>query len=319
MMSITFTMYAPNGNAGEQFTARSGNSYISDAYGFVKAVAAIDVNDLENSGCLSLGISQARSNLTATTDPGVSNDTTQDYQPGSVWLNLTTSRVWMCLSNTTGAATWAIDGVIPGIGIEPSNMLTQFGSCAFGAANGYFTEEGNVYRAESLAGVGNAADTTDDILFGIALPANAFDQAGRGLNITAFGQTGSTTNNKRAKIFFGCTFTGGTLTNGVQVGGTASGGTVIADTGAWVNGTTANNNVGWNLFTSIYKVGAVASNTQIAQGQSILGTTHGGCTSVLKPTVTENAIINIAITGSSYTTGAASDVLCNSFAINAMN
>ena len=318
-MSITFTMYAPGGNAGEQFNAKSGNSYTSDANGFIKSVAGCDLNDLQNSGCLTLGMTQARLNLTATTDPTVNNDNTQDYQPGSLWLNTTNSRVWLCMSNATGAATWAIDGVIPGTGVEPSNMLTQFGSCAFGSANGFFTEEGNIYRAESLAGVGNGADTTDDILFGIVLPANAFDQAGRGLNITAFGQTGATTNNKRVKIFVGCTFTGGTLTNGVQVGGTASGGTVIADTGAWVNGTTANNNVGWNLFTSIYKVGSANSNTQLAQGQAILGLTHGGCTSVLKPTLTENAVINIAVTGSSYTTGAASDVLCNSFAVNAMN
>ncbi|WP_263353375.1 hypothetical protein [Acidicapsa acidisoli] len=107
--------------------------------------------------------------------------------------------------------------------------------------------------------------------------------------------------------------------NGIQTGGTASGGSVVADTGAWVNGTTANNNVGWNLFAQIFKVGAAGSNTQIAQGQSILGSMHGGATSVIKPTATESGVINIAVTGSSYTTGAASDVLCNSFSVNAMN
>ena len=105
-MSITFTMYAPNGASNEQFTCRSGNNYSSDAYGFVKSVVAGDVNDLEGSGCLSLGMSQARSNLAATTDPTPSNDNTQDYGAGSVWLNTSNSNVWNCLSAATGAAAW---------------------------------------------------------------------------------------------------------------------------------------------------------------------------------------------------------------------
>lgn len=41
-------------------------------------------------------------------DPGVGNDQTQNYFPGSLWFNTTASpaRLWVCLTSSTGAATW---------------------------------------------------------------------------------------------------------------------------------------------------------------------------------------------------------------------
>jgi len=55
-----------------------------------------------------------------------------------------------------------------------------------------------------------------------------------------------------------------------------TGGSVIADTGPWVNSTTPNNNVGWQLMTNIFKFGASGSNTQYAQGTAVRGGVHGG-------------------------------------------
>src|SRR2546430_2666876 len=49
------------------------------------------------------------SNLAATTDPTASNDRTQGYEAGSQWLNITAGRAWICMSNATGAAVWALD------------------------------------------------------------------------------------------------------------------------------------------------------------------------------------------------------------------
>lgn len=46
------------------------------------------------------------SNDLATTDPTVSNDTTQGYSLHSRWINTTTPSVWECLDATTGAAVW---------------------------------------------------------------------------------------------------------------------------------------------------------------------------------------------------------------------
>ena len=49
-------------------------------------------------------------NLAATTDPGVTNDSSQGYEVGSQWVNKTAGRSLVCMSNTAGAAVWSIDG-----------------------------------------------------------------------------------------------------------------------------------------------------------------------------------------------------------------
>ena len=313
-MTITLKMLAPAGAIPATVTDRAGNSYTPDAFGIVSVPAGDASVDLLRGGWTLAGITQARNNLAASADPGATNDNTQDFAPGSLWMNTTNNRLWSCQSAGTGAAVWYLAGVVPGLGSDPASMIT-----AFGGGTNSFTEEGNLYRALSAAGVGNNADTTDDILFGFQLSAGSFDILGRGLCITAQGKTATNTNNKRAKIIFGATLAGSTVTNGVITGGSASGGTVIADTGAWVNGTTANSNVGWQLMTNVFKYGAAGSNTQYAQGTLILGAVHGGVALPSFPTVVESGVINVVLTGSSYTTGAANDVLANFLEINAMN
>ena len=39
--------------------------------------------------------------------PGVNNDNTQGYGPGSLWVRLDTDEAWICVDATTGAAIWA--------------------------------------------------------------------------------------------------------------------------------------------------------------------------------------------------------------------
>jgi len=46
-------------------------------------------------------------NLLATTDPGVGNDSTQGFVPGSMWVNVTDDRVFFCADASVGAAVWA--------------------------------------------------------------------------------------------------------------------------------------------------------------------------------------------------------------------
>lgn len=53
------------------------------------------------------------SNYFATTDPGVSNDDTEGYCIGSVWVNQSGKKVWVCTDNTTGAAIWSNSGTGP--------------------------------------------------------------------------------------------------------------------------------------------------------------------------------------------------------------
>lgn len=47
-----------------------------------------------------------KSNLTATTNPTISNDVTQGYEVGSPWVNTTTGQTFTCVDNTFGAAVW---------------------------------------------------------------------------------------------------------------------------------------------------------------------------------------------------------------------
>ena len=85
------------GTAGQTYSTR-GASYTADSFGVVTVPAPTnqDIVDLVNSGLISLGASQARSNITATTDPVVGNDNTQDYGIGSRWFNTSTGVEWVC-------------------------------------------------------------------------------------------------------------------------------------------------------------------------------------------------------------------------------
>lgn len=195
-------------------------------------------------------------------------------------------------------------------GVMASTEVTQLGSAGATSTLGTFREEGNIAVAAANPVGGNGADTTDDVLWGVQIPANVFDQAYRQITLAFQGQTGATTNNKRFKVFVNPTLSGTTLANGVYANaGTASGGTVILDSGAWVNGTTPNSNVAFAGGVQITKYGAANSNTQMTgQAWAILGATHGGAQAGQALTLAENAAINIVITGSSYTTGAANDI-----------
>ena len=262
-------------------------------------------------------VAQAKDNLAATTDPGATSDNTQGYVAGSIWINTAAFRVWICQSAATNAAVWLLDGVQPGVGVEPANMLTQFGGSAFGSTFGAFTEEGNLYRNVGNPIAGNGADTTDDIIGGIVLPGGAFDVAGRGLCITAQGKLGATGNNKRFRLWINPTMSGQTVTAGVISGGTVTG------AGSWVlavdSGTQTGNAVGWSVLANFFKYGAAGSNTQYVQGSPITGASHGGISAPAFTTLTESAAINIVVTGASQTTGAANDVVLNFLEVNAMN
>ncbi len=203
------------------------------------------------------------------------------------------------------------------IALLPANIQTQFGGSAANAAMSSFTEEGNLYRNIGNPIASNAADTTDDIIGGIVLPASVFDILGRGVYVCAQGKTAANGNNKQMKLWIAPTMAGQTVTNGVISGGTVTG----AGSGllAVASGVTTLNAKGWGLYGNLFKYGAAGSNTQMFQGNSVLDTTHGGIQAPAFMTLTESATIAIVVTGSSSTTGAAADVLLNFLEINAMN
>ncbi|MDB5306210.1 MAG: hypothetical protein JWO38_412 [Gemmataceae bacterium] len=199
-----------------------------------------------------------------------------------------------------------------------SSQTTQLGSSAVGAVLGAFREEGNIAVGAGNPIAQNGADTTDDILWGCQIPANVFDVAFRQLSIAFQGQTGATANNKRFKLFVNPTMAGQTVSAaGIISGGTVTAGTPICDSGTW---TATNNNVAFQGGAQITKYGAGGSNTQMTgQVFAILGSTHGGAQAGQALTLPENAVINIVITGSSYTTGAAGDVKLQTATVTGSN
>ncbi|KAA0089360.1 hypothetical protein CIW54_07805 [Paraburkholderia sp. T12-10] len=185
-------------------------------------------------------------------------------------------------------------------GNQLSSQAVQGGSAS---TPGFVRTGGNASVQISAAGQGNGADTTDDVLFTYALPANALDADGRQVTITAAGKFAATANNKRVKVWWGTT----TQT----VGSAVAGGTLIADSGV-----VTTNNGGWTASVQVSKYGAAGSNTQIAtNAQVVAGTSHLGTAVPVALTAAENGTINITVTGSSSTTGAANDVLGQLFDI----
>lgn len=63
-------------------------------------------------------------NIVATTNPTVSNDTTQGYSKGSYWINTTTNTYFVCTNASTGAAVW--------------NQAVNVGSAAGGDLSGTY-------------------------------------------------------------------------------------------------------------------------------------------------------------------------------------
>ena len=239
-------------------------------------------------------------NFVATTDPTVTNDASQGYGVGSTWINTSNSRQWICLTNAIGAAAWVLAGVVPGVGVEPSSMLTQFGS-----GTNSFPEEGNVYRTAS-AGVNPGGTGGDYVLANFSLSANSFDVAGRGVNLVAMGSVANNTNVKTLKLFAGATT--------AVVGSAITGGTLIASTGAYsTTGAAA-----WQLVANVYKYGAAGSNTQIALHETVqIGATIPALTVPTLLTLVESGTVNLTVTGNAATT--ATDIALNLFAVNAMN
>lgn len=292
------------GQPNQTYNTHLGNTYTADQYGVVTVPYLNDqeVMDLLDTGLTSLGLSQSRSNYTATVDPTASNDNTQDYGPGSHWVNMVNGRVWICQSAATGAAAWAL-AVVPGVGIEPSSNLEQFGS---GSAN--MLSEGNIYHYAS-PGISPAGTGSDYVVAAFTIPANSFDGisgTNRGLSFNAFGGFANNANTKRAKIIFNPA--------AAVVGSVVSGGTTIADTSAY----STTGAVGWNLSAQVFKYGAAGSNTQYGQCTGIIiGATHGGMGVPLALTATENAPTLVAVTANATTT--ANDISLASMQVNAMN
>jgi len=55
---------------------------------------------------IAVGIVKVLSNFSATSNPSASNDNTEGYSIGSVWINTVTSKAYRCFYASTGVANW---------------------------------------------------------------------------------------------------------------------------------------------------------------------------------------------------------------------
>jgi len=169
-----------------------------------------------------------------------------------------------------------------------------------GSSGQNFNVSGNLVGAMyvSTTGISPGATGADNVIGVIAIPANLFDNAGRGIQITASGSFGANTDTKTVKAIYNPA----TAVVGSTVG---TGGTTVATTGA-----VTTNGGGWQLQISIYKTGSGGSNTQIGiHQQAQVGSAVSALTAPSALTGTESGVILVAITANAATT--ASDVVLN--------
>ena len=95
----------PFDNTASALTATDVQAAIDELAAQPGGVTSVDnqTGDVDLSGSYE---AKRQSNLTATTDPTATDDTSAGYEPLSRWINTTTGEIWLCVDATTGAANW---------------------------------------------------------------------------------------------------------------------------------------------------------------------------------------------------------------------
>lgn len=84
-------------------------------------------------------------NLSATGAPGVGDDIDDDYQIGSVWVDLTGNVYYVCVDNTRGAAIWsAAGGSSVGIATSRGQILYSTDGSTFTAQTPLASDTGEI-------------------------------------------------------------------------------------------------------------------------------------------------------------------------------
>ena len=112
-----------------------------------------------------------KNNTSATSSPTVADDGTQGYAVGSIWINNTTKRIFVCSANTTGAANWHELVANTGTSLAPNvHNTVDIGTNAVRYKDFYLA--GNADIDGTLNVLGNASLTTAETT-GLATLATA--------------------------------------------------------------------------------------------------------------------------------------------------
>lgn len=186
--------------------------------------------------------------LDATTDPGVTDDSSDNYVVGSLWVNVTTDKIFICVDNTGGAAIWK--------GLQDlSSPLTSIAGLTTSANQTIYTTSSNVYATTPLTAFGRSLiDDADASTALTTLGFSAFiktliDDADASTARTTLGLGSMATQNSSSVTITGGTISGVPVTssNVTITGGSISGITdlAVADGGTGASDATgARSNLG---------------------------------------------------------------------------
>lgn len=191
------------------------------------------------------------------------------------------------------------------------NLNTLGADAMFGSGQAIIGGEGNIFLSAGT-GIQPSATGSEAVLAVCTLPANSFDQPGRGITVYALGSlTAGSGATQRVRLWYN---TGSAATAGTLLGTGSAGATVVADTGV-----VGPNSAGaWNLSALVFKYGAQGSNTQLGVHQQ--GQVGGTAVALVAPvtlTATESSAINVAAT--CIGSGVVGNVILNFLQVTASN
>ena len=225
-----------------------------------------------------------KSNVTATSNPTLTDDVVAGYAPGSVWLNTSTSRIFICVNNTSSAAIWfeAVGQTATEISPEVTNIVSV----------GTTT---NRYKDLFLSG---SIDGTQNATFGGTLNVTGTTTVGT-LNGTTASVTGLTT---LAQV----DANSGTIDGTVIGGNTASPitGTTITSTGGFTG------DIVGDVTGNVTSAGTSTFNNITATGTTT-GTFVGGITGNVTATTGSSQFNNVTINGTLNMDGASAATIEN--------
>ena len=252
LASNSTNMTCPGAN--QTFVDQGGTSYTSNAQSIVTAVKGRAILDLTQLGCLP---ASAGTQVNATTDPVSTNDNTQGFNIGSLWVNSTGPKVWVATAVGTGAATWTQTG----------NSITSGTNLQAGASG--TAGEVDIYPATASYGKLALVDNTGNVgAYNATITAGNIGQATTytvpdpgaataSFLLTAGAQTAS------GVLTLSHASTALAVTNNETIGGTLVTTGLTTDTGGLVSIVT-------NDFHTPYSTGLTANPVSM--------TTYGNCT-----------------------------------------